>query len=55
MHTPVDVHYRRAEAIRTATLFLPVYAAHRERVVRKVSAPLGLPTATWINEPKEDA
>jgi putative transposase len=31
------------------------YAAHPERFVRKPPEPPALPTAVWINEPKEGA
>jgi putative transposase len=30
------------------------YAAHPERFVRKPPIPPQLPTAAWINKPKED-
>lgn len=55
-HTPADVHYGRAQAIRAqrAEVLSDAYAAHPERFVRKVPEPPALPTAVWINEPKED-
>lgn len=54
-HTPADVHYGRAEAIRQqrAVVLDAAYAAHPERFVRKPPEPPKLPTTVWINEPKE--
>ncbi len=56
MLTPEDVHYGRAEAVRAkrAEVLTGAYAAHPERFVRKPPEPPALPTAVWINEPKED-
>ena len=56
LHTPADVHYGRAEAIRArrADVLDNAYAAHPERFVRKPPEPPRLPTVAWINEPKED-
>jgi putative transposase len=55
-HTPADVHYGRAELVRAqrAEVLSAAYAAHPERFVRKPPQPPALPTAVWINEPKED-
>lgn len=55
-HTPADVHYGRAEAIRQqrAVVLDAAYAAHPERFVRKPPEPPKLPTTVWINEPQED-
>jgi putative transposase len=55
-HTPADVHYGRAEAVRDkrAIVLNAAYAEHPERFVRKPPEPPALPTAVWINEPKED-
>ena len=55
-HTPGDVHYGRAEAIREkrALALDGAYALHPERFVGQPPAPPRLPTAAWINEPKED-
>ena len=55
-HTPADVHYGRAERVRAqrAEVLSGAYAAHPERFVRKPPEPPSLPTAVWINEPKED-
>jgi putative transposase len=56
-NTPADVHHGRAELIREqrAVVLNDAYAAHPERFVRKPPEPPALPTAVWINEPKEDA
>ena len=55
-HTPADVHYGRAATVRAerAVVLDAAYAAHPERFVRKPPAPPALPTAVWINEPKEE-
>ncbi|MCA1698576.1 MAG: IS3 family transposase [Actinobacteria bacterium] len=55
-HTPADVHYGRAAAIRgqRAIVLDAAYAQHPERFVRKPPEPPALPNAVWINEPKED-
>ena len=55
-HTPADVHYGRAELVRTqrAEVLTAAYAQHPERFVRKPPEPPPLPTAVWINQPKED-
>jgi putative transposase len=54
-HTPADVHYGRAEQVRAerAVVLDAAYAAHPERFVRKSPTPPQLPTAAWINQPKE--
>jgi putative transposase len=56
LHTPADVHYGRAEAVRAqrAEVLTDAYAMHPERFVRKPPEPPALPAAVWINEPKED-
>ncbi len=56
LHTPADVHYGRAEAVRDkrADVLNAAYAEHPERFVRKHPEPPRLPTMVWINEPKED-
>jgi putative transposase len=54
LHTPHDVHYGLAEAVRAqrqATLDA-AYQAHPERFRRPPNAPR-LPTAAWINQPEE--
>jgi putative transposase len=50
------VHYGRAEAVREkrAIVLNDAYAINPERFVRKSPQPPALPTAVWINEPKED-
>jgi putative transposase len=55
-HTPADVHYGRADTVRQqrAVVLDAAYAEHPERFVRKPPQPPALPTAVWINEPKED-
>jgi putative transposase len=55
-NTPADVHYRRAALVREkrAAVLDAAYAEHPERFVRKPPEPPRLPTAVWINEPKED-
>ena len=57
LHTPADVHYGRAEAIRDkrAEVLMSAYAAHPERFVRKAPEPPALPSVAWINKPEEDA
>jgi putative transposase len=54
-HTPADVHHGRAEQVRAerAVVLDAAYAAHPERFVRKPPTPPQLPTAAWINQPKE--
>jgi putative transposase len=55
LHTPADVHYGRAQAVRhrRATVLDAAYAKHPERFVRKRPEPPVLPSVAWINEPKE--
>ena len=55
-HTPANVHYGRAAAIRDkrALVLSAAYTEHPERFVRKPPQPPSLPAAVWINEPKED-
>jgi putative transposase len=55
-HTPADVHYGRAELVRArrAEVLTAAYAEHPERFVGKPPKPPALPTAVWINQPKED-
>jgi putative transposase len=55
-HAPADVHYGRAELVRArrADVLTAAYTQHPERFVRKPPQPPALPTAVWINEPKED-
>jgi putative transposase len=55
-HTPADVHCGRAELVRArrAEVLSAAYAEHPERFVGKPPKPPALPTAVWINQPKED-
>lgn len=55
-HTPADVHYGRAEAVRArrGEVLAAAYAAHPERFVRKPPQPPALPAVAWINEPREE-
>jgi putative transposase len=57
LHTPADVHYGRAEAIREqrGVVLLDAYAKHPERFVRKIPSPPALPAVAWINQPEEAA
>jgi putative transposase len=57
LHTPADVHYGRAEAIREqrGVVLLDAYGKHPERFVRKIPTPPVLPLAAWINQPEEEA
>jgi putative transposase len=55
--TPAAFHHghaTRLHAARTAVLDA-AYQRHPERFVRKPPAPPELPTAAWINKPKEVA
>ena len=53
LHTPADVHYGRAAAVRAerARVLDAAYLAHPERFVRKPPAPPKLPGTSWINPP----
>jgi putative transposase len=53
LHTPADLHYDRAGAIRAARaqVLTAAHAAHPERFVRKHPEPPALPGAVWINRP----
>ena len=55
--TPAAVHHGRAPALHAARACVleAAYAAHPERFVRKPPVPPELPTAAWINKPKEVA
>jgi putative transposase len=54
-HTPHDVHYGHAEAVRTvrADILSAAYTRNPDRFVRKHPEPPHLPTAAWINKPPE--
>jgi putative transposase len=53
--TPEQVHYGRAQALRQRRehILSVAYAVHPERFVRGVPQPPKLPTAVWINPPRE--
>jgi putative transposase len=55
LHTPADVHYGRAGAVREARgrVLDAAYALHPERFVRKPPEPPRLPDTTWINRPPD--
>jgi len=52
-HTPADVHYGRAAAVRArrAAVLGAAYGAHPERFVKGPPSPPALPAAVWINPP----
>jgi putative transposase len=54
-HTPADVHFARAAAVRVerARVLQVAYTAHPERFVRQIPVPPSLPGPTWINKPPE--
>lgn len=54
LHTPADVHFRRADAVRAQRQLVldAAHAAHPERFRRPPIAPR-VPEATWINRPEE--
>jgi putative transposase len=56
LHTPADVHYGRARAVRQARAQVldAAYAAHPERFVRTPPQPPELPTAASINKPDDN-
>ncbi len=55
--TPAAVHHGQAQQLHAARAVVldAAYARHPERFVRKAPAPPKLPTAAWINKPKEAA
>ncbi len=55
LHTPADIHYGTAEAVRDkrAGVLDAAYAAHPERFVRKPPEPPKLPIIATINPPPE--
>jgi putative transposase len=55
LHTPADIHYGTAEAIRDkrAGILNAAYTAHPERFVRKPPQPPKLPSDSWINKPTD--
>jgi putative transposase len=56
LHTPGDVHYGRAQAIREqrGAVLLDAYGQHPERFVRQIPTPPALPVVAWINKPEEE-
>jgi putative transposase len=55
LHTPADVHYGHAHAIREARghVLDAAYQARPERFVRKRPEPPKLPESVWINKPED--
>jgi putative transposase len=55
LHTPADIHYGTAGAIRQqrGIVLTAAYHAHPERFVRKPPEPPALPTGSWINPPNQ--
>jgi putative transposase len=55
LHTPADIHYGTAEAIRDkrAAVLTDAYQAHPERFIRKPREPPHLPAGSWINPPDQ--
>ena len=55
-HTPADVHYGRAAAVREqrAQVLAAAYIARPDRFVNKPPTPPALPVAAWINKPVEE-
>lgn len=53
LHSPADVHFGRAGAVRAAraNVLTAAYRAHPERFVRKHPEPPAIPEAVWINKP----
>jgi putative transposase len=53
LHTPADVHYGLAHAIRDkrASVLDAAYAKHPERFTRKPPQPPKIPKVSWINRP----
>jgi putative transposase len=55
--TPEVIHYGKAQHVweQRKHVLLAVASAHPERFVRKLPIPPALPTAVWINKPKEES
>jgi len=55
LQTPSNVHHGRAQRVveERAAVLAEAHAAHPERFVRRIPKPPALPTAVWINQPKE--
>jgi len=56
LHTPADIHYGRAQAVRAARggVLAAAYATHPERFVSRPPAPPKLPAPAWINRPGKE-
>ena len=56
LHTPADIHYGRAQAVRAArgSVLAAAYATHPERFVSRPPAPPKLPAPAWINRPRKE-
>jgi putative transposase len=54
-HTPHNVHYGHAEAVRAtrANALAAAYTRNPERFVRKHPEPAAIPAAAWINKPPD--
>jgi putative transposase len=55
LQTPSSVHHGRAQRVveERALVLAAAHTAHPERFVRRIPKPPALPTAVWINQPKE--
>jgi putative transposase len=55
LHTPADIHYGTAEAVRDkrAAVLTNAYQTHPERFTGKPPEPPRLPTGSWINPPDQ--
>jgi putative transposase len=55
LHTPADIHYGHAPAMRAARahILAAAHTAHPERFVRQAPQPPKLPVASWINRPEK--
>lgn len=55
LHTPSDVHYGLAQAVRDkrAGVLNAAYATHPERFVRRAPEPPKIPEVAWINRPNQ--
>ena len=55
LHTPADVHYGLAQAVRDkrAAILTDAYTAHPERFVRQPPEPPKIPNTSWINPPDD--
>jgi putative transposase len=55
LHTPADVHYGHADAVREqrGAVLNAAYLAHPERFVNQPPQPPKLPTTSWINPPDQ--